>query len=228
MALKVCRHTDHVLIVGEGALEFARMWGFQEENLLTDRAREAWLRWKSNLNATDDWLNQNQTIGGDPAQAKGDEPVEFTWGTIHCSGLDANGDLAAVTTTSGLSWKIPGRVGDSPIIGAGMFCDNEVGSAGATGRGEAAIQSCASFQVVQHLESGIEPTEACLRTLRWVARHTRRADLLNAHGEPSFQLTLYALRRDGAYGSASMRPRASFTVDDGTGPRRLPSAHLFG
>jgi len=241
VALAVLRRTDHVLLVGEGAYRFAIRLGFQHENLLTEPARQAWLRWKSNLNPGDDWLDGDQRLrfeddendgnglrrqaagrSGDPreemARILG---VPWTWGTIHCSGLNERGDLGCCTTTSGLSWKIPGRVGDSPIVGAGMFCDNEVGSAGATGRGESVIKSCGSFQIVNHMRNGDEPAEACVKVLKWIADHTKRNDLLNERGEPNFDVKLYALRKDGAYGSASMRKGGTFAVADGPGGARI-------
>lgn len=230
VALLVLKRTDHVLLVGRGAYDFARTHGFPHEEMLTDRARQAWLRWKENLNSRDDWLDGDQHINfdKDPRQAMAEAiGVPWTYGTIHCSALDAEGDLGACTTTSGLSYKIPGRVGDSPIIGAGMFVDNEAGSAGATGRGESCMQSCAAFQVVHHMANGDDPTHACLKVLKWIAGHTKRHDLLNSNGEPNFGVKLYALRKDGAYGSATMRGSASFTVCDADGPRKETCAALF-
>ena len=216
VALKVLRRTDHVLLVGEGAKQFALAHGFKSEDLLTDRASAAWLKWKENLNPNDDWLDRDQHIEKDPRQALAEElGIPYHYGTIHCSALNANGDIGACTTTSGLSYKIPGRVGDSPIIGAGMFVQNEVGSAGATGRGESLIQSCGSFQIVQHMANGDHPTEACLKVLKWIADHTKRHDLLNA------------LRKDGLYGSATMRGGASFAVHDGTEARKERCAVLY-
>jgi len=131
VARLVMERTDHVLIVGEGALRFAKRHGFKEENLLTDEARNIWLKWKENLSDEDDWFapedqEQNHSFLLD----------ERITGTINCSALDLKGNLSGVTTTSGLSYKIPGRVGDSPIIGAGLYVDNEVGACGSTGRGE--------------------------------------------------------------------------------------------
>ena len=228
VALEVLRRTDHVLLVGEGALKFARAIGFEEENLLTDEAREAWLRWKRNLNPDDDWLDDEQSVERDArAAAARAAGLEDHYGTIHCSAVNATGGLGACTTTSGLSFKLPGRVGDSPIIGAGMFVDNEVGSAGATGRGESVIQSCGAFQVVQHMSAGLDPTEACLKVLQWIADHTHRRMLLNARGEPNFNVVLYALRKDGVYGSASMRKGREFAVHDGTEARKERCAWLF-
>lgn len=232
VALRVMRETDHVLIVGEGALKFARAHGFQEENLLTEKAREAWLKWKRNLNPNDDWLDDAQILqkgsggaSGKSAQLRSADAVPFTWGTIHCAAVNENGDVGASTSTSGLSWKLAGRVGDSPIIGAGMFVQNEVGAAGATGRGESVMQSCGAFQVVQHMANGVDPTEACLKVLKWIADHTKRKDLLDEKGRPNFDVTLYGLRKDGVYGCAAMRLGANgkpyrFTVHDGTGGGR--------
>ena len=226
VALAVLKRTDHVMLVGEGALEFARAHGFTEQNLLTDRARRAWLRWKENLNPRDDWLDTDQHIK--PGGAGGSDDVPFTDGTIHVSAVDARGDLGACTSTSGLSYKLPGRVGDSPIVGAGMFADNAVGSAGATGRGESVIQSAGAFQVVAHMGEGLDPTEACLKVLKWIADHTKRHDLRNARGEPNFNVIMYALRKDGAYGSAAMRKGRSFVVHDGTRAGTEPCGYLFG
>lgn len=228
VALEVLRKTDHVMIVGEGARRFALAHGFAEENLLTERARKIWLKWKANLNPGDDWLDDDQNVDRDWREVRAERlGIPWSYGTIHCSALNADGDLAGVTTTSGLSFKIPGRVGDSPIVGAGMFVDNEVGAAGATGRGEAVIQSCGSFQIVQHMANGDEPTEACLKALRWIARHTKRRSLLNGHSEPNFNVTFYALRKDGAFGSACMRRGGTFAIDDGSGARVERSTVLF-
>ena len=113
-----------------------------------------------------------------------------------------------------------------------MFCDNEVGAAGSTGRGESVIQSAGAFQVVRNMADGHEPTEACLRVLKWIADHTKRPDLLNERGEPNFQVVMYALRRQANPGydvrlAASMRPGRDFAVHDGTKARPLPCAILF-
>lgn len=230
LALEVLRRTDHTLLVGEGAVKFARALGFPEESLLTDRARKAWLDWKASLSTKDGWLspeelegaagsgfgqalwagnvdpNNNRATPTTPAPGDGSTPpkVPFTYGTIHLSARDLHGDLASLTSTSGLSYKIAGRVGDSPILGAGLYTDNAVGSAGGTGRGEAAMQACAAFSVVARMEAGDSPEEACLHTLRKIAERTREKRLLDAKGRPAFNVTLYALRKDGATGSASM------------------------
>ena len=221
-AMYVLRATDHSFIVGEGAYRFARAMGLPHRELLTDEARKIWLDWKRNLSDRDDWMS--------PSADEFDPELgdRFTQGTIHLSALAANGDLAAVTTTSGLSFKIPGRVGDSPIVGAGMFCDNDVGSAGATGRGEEAIVNCGAFSVVEAMRADRDPVEACLDVLKRVAGKAKSRGLVE-NGRPNFQLTFYALRKDGAYGAASMIEGAQFAVSNGTtvSGRREPCAWLF-
>jgi N4-(beta-N-acetylglucosaminyl)-L-asparaginase len=227
VALLVLRRTNHVMLVGEGAKRFALAHGFREEDLLTEASRQAWLRWRANLSRRDDWLPANEQADVDIEPLRSAEDIPFTDGTIHCAAVDANGDLGACTSTSGLSYKIPGRVGDSPIIGAGNFVDNLVGAAGATGRGESVIKSCGAFQIVQHMERGDEPTEACLKALKWIANHTRRKRLRNERGEPNFQVTFYALRKDGAFGSACMRKGRRYVVHDGIEAKTLECASLY-
>lgn len=226
VALLVARRTDHVMLVGEGALKFARAMGFQEQDLLTDAAREAWLKWKANLNRDDDWLDVDQQIRPEDkndgqARVTPQSSIPFTWGTIHTSAVTDTGHLAACTSTSGLSWKLPGRVGDSPIVGAGMYCDGNIGAAGATGRGEAVIQTCGAHAIVASMENGLSPTEACLKLLKKIADTTREQRLLDADGRPSFNVTCYALRKDGAFGSASIWSGSKFAVNDGGGKNEL-------
>ncbi|MCC5822387.1 MAG: N(4)-(beta-N-acetylglucosaminyl)-L-asparaginase [Phycisphaerales bacterium] len=238
VALEVLRRTNHAMLVGEGAKRFALELGFKEENLLTERARQAWLRWRRNLNPRDDRLDDDQfpiPISDDDGQPIGraiDDPtnnpdivwldgVPHTTGTIHCSAVDTNGDVGGCTTTSGLSWKIPGRVGDSPIIGAGMYVDNEIGAAGATGRGEAVIKSCGAFLAVRKMEEGMTPDEACAFVLRHIASRTKRPFLLNDAGEPNFNVTMYAVRKDGLVGAGCLRRggRYAYATPEGSGVR---------
>ncbi len=243
VALKVLQRTDHVLLVGEGALRFAKAQGFIEENLLTPESHAAWLRWKESMGA-DDWLNPEERDWPRPgrktldefladeakqSRAPGDNaPIPFTWGTIHCSAVNADGDVGACTTTSGLSWKIPGRVGDSPIIGAGMYCENEIGAAGSTGRGESLIVNCGSFTIVQYMAAGLTPTEACLAALKRIVDRTREKRLLNEKGRPNFNASVYALRKDGAYGGACIYPGGSFAVTTSDGATKVhPCTPLF-
>ncbi len=150
VARLVMERTDHILLTGKGALRFALAHGFKKENLLTEKARLVWLRWKENMSDKDDWL-----------PPKDGKYLEQPSGTINVLAVDQNGDIAGITTTSGLAFKIPGRVGDSPIIGAGLYVDNQVGAAGATGRGEEVIRTCGSFLVVELMRQGKTPQQAC-------------------------------------------------------------------
>lgn len=230
VAERVMDRTDHVLLVGAGAKRFALEQGFRAENLLTERAHKAWLEWQATRKEDDRLWPLN---GADP-----DAPWTLgetrPWGTIHCSVRAPNGDLGCCTTTSGLAWKIPGRVGDSPLIGCGLYCDNEVGSAGATGRGEAAILSGGSWLVVERMRMGDEPAAACLHALRRVSEQARRGaawqPALWAGDKPAFGLTFYAVRKDGRYGSATMigrRGGPKFAVADAAGARLEECAILY-
>jgi N4-(beta-N-acetylglucosaminyl)-L-asparaginase len=222
VAKLVMERTDHALLIGEGALKFAKAHGFKEENLLTDRARERWLRWKERLSDRDDWFPPKEEIDQELQE------VLTYHGTINCCAVDANGNTAGVTTTSGLSYKIPGRVGDSPIIGAGLYVDNTVGAAGSTGRGEANILNCGSFTVVEFMRQGSSPEEACLRTLERITETSKRQPhLLDEEGNPRFGLSFYAVNKKGEYGSARMWSGGRFAIHDGITNRREEAAFLF-
>lgn len=223
VAKLVMRRTDHVLLVGDGARRFAKAHGFKEENLLTDAAREIWLKWKETHSDNDDWISP----ATQPATSRGPaDDILHTWGTITCMALVDGGDMVGCTSTSGLSYKLPGRVGDSPIIGAGLFVDNAAGACGSTGRGEANLQNLSSFLVVELMRAGRTPEEACLETLRRVASNTEPR-LLNPRGEPDFQLTLYALRNDGLVGGATIRGTVEMSVHDGEKTERRPLPALY-
>lgn len=236
VAQLVMQRTDHVLLVGEGALRFARAHGFEEVNLLTDEARRIWLEWKE-ARPDDDWIpppspNQDAFSGQQQASASRRRPlipdgVEFTYGTINCCALNAGGDLAGVTSTSGLSYKLPGRVGDSPIIGAGLYVDNAVGAAGATGRGEAVILNSGSFAIVDLMRQGQAPVDACLEVLRRIVAHNHDPRLRREDGRPDFGATVYALRKDGLYGSATIWAGGQFAVAREGTNRLEDCAYLF-
>jgi N4-(beta-N-acetylglucosaminyl)-L-asparaginase len=223
VAKLVMERTEHCLLAGKGALKFAVAHGFQKENLLTDRARQAWLRWKEALSDKDNWLPpKSEKL---PAELQG---AVMTYGTINCIALDAKGNLAGVTTTSGLSFKIPGRVGDSPIIGAGLYVDNNVGAAGSTGLGEANIMNCGSFQVVNFMAQGNAPEQACLKALEQISNKTKSIPRrLNAEGLPNFGLSFYALNKKGQYGSATMWGGGRYAVHDGQKNDFKESAYLY-
>jgi N4-(beta-N-acetylglucosaminyl)-L-asparaginase len=222
VALHVMRYTDHCLLVGPGALEFAKAHGFKEQDLLTDAARKIWLKWKTNLSRKDDWFPKDQS------RVTPEEKKLFeTTGTINCDAVNSDGDLAGVTTTSGLAFKIPGRVGDSPIIGAGLYVDNAVGAAGSTGRGEANIISCGSFVVVEGMRQGMHPKDACLHACRRIASLTRAGHLTRQDGRPNFNVKFYAVDKKGRHGGAAIWPGGGYAVFDAEGNRIAPLASLY-
>ncbi|MFZ9091439.1 MAG: N(4)-(beta-N-acetylglucosaminyl)-L-asparaginase [Planctomycetaceae bacterium] len=236
VALMVLRRTDHALLVGAGARKFALAHGFQEENLLTDHARRIWLKWKETLSNEDDWLSdeeqqdagvrqffqENSVVSGRDGRRKFRRPT----GTIHCSGLNSAGEMSCTTTTSGLAFKIPGRVGDSPIVGAGLYVDNAVGSCGSTGRGEANLQNLASFAGVELMRGGATPEEAGMEVLRRIADKTV-ARLRDDRGRPDFQISFYLMASDGRYSGVSMKAGPKFAVTDSQGTRLEPCRALY-
>jgi N4-(beta-N-acetylglucosaminyl)-L-asparaginase len=236
VALDVMRYTDHCLLVGEGAQRFAVSMGHEIEDLLTEEARRRWIEWRARMSDRDDYLTPEES--GERIEAMrgpgdfGDGLLDShdgfrPQGTINCNIVDADGDLSAVTTTSGLAYKIPGRVGDSPIIGAGMYCDNDVGAAGSTGRGEAVIKTCGGHSIVELMRSGMSPTDACLEALRRVVRWTVEDRLLDEDGQPSFNVNYYAVNKDGQHGAAAIWSGARYAVNVGGDARREDSAYLF-
>jgi len=228
VAKAVMDHTDHVMLVGPGAKRFALDMGFREQNLLTEQSRRDWLRWKACLNPRDNWLDSAGTASSSPRRSSEADrlQVKFTTGTINMNAVNSAGELSSVTTTSGLSWKIPGRVGDSPIVGAGQYCDNDVGAAGSTGRGEAAIKACGSFLIVELMRQGLSPEQACLKTIERVIATTEQR-LLDGRGRPLFDLQFYALAKDGRFGAASAYEGGRFAVADAQGARLAPMAFMF-
>jgi N4-(beta-N-acetylglucosaminyl)-L-asparaginase len=212
----VLKYTNHILLVGKGAQDFAVQFGFKIEDLLTDASRQAWLRWRAHLSPDDNYLDvpEGHVFPTPPH------------GTINCSAVNANGDISSVTTTSGLAWKIPGRVGDSPIIGAGEYVDNDIGAAGSTGRGESNMLVCGGFSTVESMRRGMSPTDACLETLRRAVRMSEPR-LLDPRGRPKYDLTYYALNKRGEFGSASLYAGAQFSVHDGREARIADCASLF-
>lgn len=230
VARLVMERTDHVLIVGEGALKFAKAHGFKEENLLTDKAREAWLKWKENLSKEDDWLPPHNIDENDIGEVI--KNFYRYYGTIHCSALDLNGNLSAVTTTSGLQFKIPGRVGDSPIIGAGLYVDNEIGAAGSTGRGEANLLNCSSVMIVEWMRQGKSPEEACLLACKRVNERCREKRLKDEKGRFKHNVKFYAINKKGEFGCASMWSggkygKIEFALHDGSEAKILEGISLF-
>ena len=235
VAQAVADITDHHLLVDEGAQRFARNMGFEiEDDLNTDRSRALWLEWKRRTDPRHFPDPESRAEAGYRVGlqmvAEGKIDPEHYYGTINCNGVNASGDVCGVTTTSGLAWKIPGRVGDSPILGAGLYVDNDVGAAGSTGRGEANLYSLASFLTVENLRHGMHPKDAGMAALQRIRSHTVDARLLNEAGEPTFNVNFYVLAKDGAHAGVAFYggEGRNYAVCDRNGPRHEPIEGLLG
>jgi N4-(beta-N-acetylglucosaminyl)-L-asparaginase len=223
VARAVANETDNHLIVGAGAQEFARRMGFEIlPDLNTDESRRLWLEWKRRTDPEHyPDPRTRATVGnqvGLQMVREGLIEAEHYYGTINCDGINARGDICGVTTTSGLAFKIPGRTGDSPILGAGLYVDNDIGAAGSTGRGEANLYNLASFLIVENMRRGMTPKDAGLDALRRIKANTIEKRLLNSRGDPNFYLNFYVLNKRGEYAGLSMYP-ARFAVCDERGSR---------
>lgn len=215
---------EHGVLVGDGAKRFALRMGFTEQNLLTERSRQTWLRWMARQNPNGRWLDHDDDCDDDVRTA-------FPSGTVTMHAVTAAGDIASVTTTSGQSWTVPGRVGDPPPIGAGQYCDNAVGAAGSTRRSEAMVAATrelgGAFLAVEFMRLGMSPEAALLRAMeRVIAMAGTR--LLTDRGRPCFDLELHAVARDGRFAGASAYAGSRFAVCDAGGARLVDSAYLFG
>ncbi len=266
VAKRVMEDTDHILIVGQGARDFATAQGFADENLLTEESRIAWLRWKETMSDSDKWgpspyrpapaspagermmrqVSRGASYTAAEEWARGDAKRRddiLAWaegvarrpptGTINLLALDTARDISGVTTTSGLAWKIPGRVGDSPLIGCGLYVDNDTGAAGSTGRGEEVIYINGGRTVVEYMRQGRSPEQACLDALKLItARYGNNREKLG-----DIDVNFYAVNKRGEYAGAAIwshtvtergeRRRRQFAVADGAGGRLVESAYLF-
>ena len=235
--------TDNHLLVGQGAQNFARNAGFTiEADLNTEASRKAWLDWKRQ---TDSANFPNPTRPPGNAGDAPAEPFEYSLhmhGTIHCSGINATGEICGVTSTSGRSFKIPGRVGDSPILGAGLYVDGDVGAAGSTGRGEANLFSLASFVIVEGMRAGKHPKDAGMAALQRIRANTIEKRLRKENGDPNFNILFYILNARGEYAGVAMYPEdvgergyagqvntqyVKYSVCDENGPRMLNTEALL-
>lgn len=230
VALAVMENTDHHLLVGQGAQRFARNLGFPiEDDLNTERSRALWLEWKRRTDPH--YLDpEARARAGDAAGlqmvAEGLIDREHYYGTIHCNAVNARGEVCGVTTTSGRAFKIPGRVGDSPILGAGLYVDGQAGAAGSTGRGEANLYSLACYQIVENLRRGMHPRDAGMDALRRVQGNTVEKRLLNSRGNPNFQLIFFVLNIRGEFAGVSLYP-SHYSVCTEQGGEILPCDALF-
>ena len=244
VAKAVMECTDHHLIVGANASSFARTMGFKiEPDLNTERSRALYLEWKRRLDPAH-YLDPKTRA--DAAQRAGIQMVaeglidpDHFHGTINCNGVGSKGEICGATTTSGLAWKIPGRVGDSPILGAGLYVDGSVGAAGSTGRGEANLYNLSSFLIVECLRRGMSPKDAGLEACRRIQANTVEKRLLNRRGLPNFGISFYIVNARGEYAGVSLYQERSpdvFTPNPGpptfavcteNGPQILPCEGLL-
>ena len=224
VAKAVMETTDHHLLVGAGAQKFAKSMGFLiEDDLNSDYSRRTWLEWKRRIDP-EHYLNpaKREVEGHESAMSMirdGLVDPEHYFGTINCNGINTKGDLCGVTTTSGLAFKIPGRVGDSPILGAGLYVDNAIGAAGSTGRGEANLYGLCSFLVIEELRRGASAKDAGLAALKRVAENTSEKRLLNVKGQPNFGHNFYVLDKRGNHAAVAFTGHPRYAVCDHNGPR---------
>ena len=231
VARLVMERTGRVLIVGEGALRFAVAHGFKKEDLLTEASREKWLRWREQMSDIDDWGPPKRGIvpAYDPPPPKPQASLdadldprtwpEKRWGTINCLALDQAGDLSGITTTSGLAFKIPGRVGDSPLVGCGLYVDNAVGAAGSTGVGEECIKIVGAHTVVEYMRQGLHPREAATAAVKRV---------MSKHGPNiTWNLNFYAMNKAGQHGGAAIQRGSTYAVHDADGARLVESSWVL-
>jgi N4-(beta-N-acetylglucosaminyl)-L-asparaginase len=219
VAKAVMDMTDHHLLVGKGAQDFARAVGFTiEADLNTEKSRKAWLEWKRRVDPehwpkppADDANGTSRLPSAERALEAGLSmvrdgliPEGSFWGTINCDGINPAGDICGVTTTSGLAWKIPGRVGDSPILGAGLYVDNDVGAAGSTGRGEANLYNLCSYLIVESMRRGMSPKDAGMEALKRIKSNTVEQRLLNTNGNHNFNIRFFVLNKRGEYAGVCM------------------------
>jgi N4-(beta-N-acetylglucosaminyl)-L-asparaginase len=243
LAKTVMERTNHVMIVGDGARRFAVDEGFEEMNLLTEHSRKIWLAWKASTSFnwrpgidSPEWKEKLSAIFSDTPEdqallAYAQRVIAHPpTGTIPCMAVNEKSDISATTTTSGLAWKIPGRVGDSPIIGAGCCVDNEVGAAGSTGKGEENIKISGGHTIVEMMRKGMSPNDACLEAMARIARNYNNDKKRLA----TFHIFFYALNKDGVHGAASLWQnaydkghRATYAVHDGTEARLVDCVPYF-
>jgi N4-(beta-N-acetylglucosaminyl)-L-asparaginase len=232
VARAVMDHTDHHLLVGENAQRFARQMGFTiEDDLNTPESRRLWLEWKRRTDPARYLDPERRAQGGHEAGlqmvAEGLIDPHHYYGTINCNAINAAGDICGCTTTSGLAWKIPGRVGDSPVLGAGLYVDNAVGAAGSTGRGEANLYNLTSYLIVENLRRGMSPRDAGMEGLKRIVQNTVERRLLNERGTPSFGIQFYVLNTRGEHAGVSLYPGGTYAVCDENGPRDEPLVPLL-
>jgi N4-(beta-N-acetylglucosaminyl)-L-asparaginase len=226
VAKAVMENTDHHLMVGKDAQTFARQMGFKiEPDLNTEKSRKLWLEWKRRADPAHYLDPKTRSEAGREATWKMVEEglldINHVTGTINCNGINSKGEICGVTTTSGLAWKIPGRVGDSPILGAGLYVDGSVGAAGSTGRGEANLFNLSSFLIVESLRRGMHPKDAAIEACQRIKANTVEKRLLDQRGNPNFNVVFYVLDAKSRYAGVALLPGPKYAVCTENGPETL-------
>lgn len=211
VARRVMEQTPHVMLVGEGAKQFALKQGFEQTELLTPERRAAWEKWLAEQETTP---CEETPISASDTRPINTRPINHD--TIALLVLGADGNLAGGCSTSGWGYKTPGRVGDSPILGSGLYIDNEVGAAGSTGVGENVMRYCASFMIVEAMRNGASPEDACVATIRRIAK-TDPKPLTELH------INFVAMDRQGRFGAAGTDAEFQYSVTDNVESRVLPA-----
>jgi len=227
VARLVMRHTNRVLLAGEGALKFALEHGFPQEETLTDQARRMWLHWKRTRGGRSDWLPPPEDERDLDVEAYFRNEFDKPQGTVHFAAVDDAGDMACATSTSGHAFKIAGRVGDSPIVGAGLYVDNQVGTCGSIGRGETNMENLSSYAAVQLMAAGRSPLDAGLEVLRKLAGNASPR-LLDDQGRAKFDLRLFLMAKDGRHASVCTWGPKQMAITDEQGTRLEDCTSLYG
>jgi N4-(beta-N-acetylglucosaminyl)-L-asparaginase len=225
LAKAVMEHTDHHLIVGKDVTKVARMMGFEiVDDLNTPNSRAKYVIWKTEVEKLH-YIKDPEAHAAAVSQITtnmvkaGLVNANHIYGTINCNGVNAAGDVCGVTTTSGMAWKVPGRLGDSPILGAGLYVDNEFGAAGSTGRGEANLFGLCSFLIVDEMRRGAHPKDAGMTALKRIQANTVAKRLLNGRGLPNFGINFYVVNKKGEHAGVTMYAAGGYAVCDSIGPR---------
>lgn len=236
VAKAVMDSTDHHLIVGKDAQAFARQQGFEvEDDLNSETSRHVWSEFQRRselLHGLEPPLRaaaMQQIMMSMVSDGLVDE--NHVYGTINCNGVNAAGEVCGVTSTSGMAWKVPGRIGDSPILGAGLYVDGEVGAAGSTGRGEANLFGLSSMLIVEEMRRGRHPKDAGVEACRRIQRNTIEPRLLNERGLPNFNVKFYIVSASGEYAGVGLYAPAGggeFAVCDENGARLVAIDPLLG
>jgi N4-(beta-N-acetylglucosaminyl)-L-asparaginase len=225
LAKAVMEHTDHHLLAGKDVTKFARMMGFEiVDDLNTPNSRAKYVIWKTEVEKLH-YIKEPEAHAAAVSQITtnmvkaGLVNANHIYGTINCNGVSAAGDVCGVTTTSGMAWKVPGRLGDSPILGAGLYVDNEIGAAGSTGRGEANLFGLCSFLIVDEMRRGAHPKDAGMTALKRIQANTVAKRLLNSRGLPNFGINFYIVNKKGEHAGVTMYAAGGYAVCDSNGPR---------